>query len=205
MAKHVLPKLSYEYDALEPYIDAKTMEIHYTKHHQTYCDKLNAAIEKHPELGDKTAEELVKSLPAVPEDIRTAVKNHGGGHVNHTFFWEILAKDKRFEGEIAEAIEKRFGSYEDFVNAFSDAALNRFGSGWAWLVLDKGKLEIMSTANQDSPLSEGKIPILGIDVWEHAYYLKWQSNRKGYVESFMNVINWDKANENYLSAMKKGL
>ena len=191
-----LPKLGYDYDALEPYIDAKTMEIHYSKHHKTYVDKLNAALEKHPELKKKKIEELLKDLNKIPEDIRTAVRNHGGGHLNHSFFWEILRKDKEFNGQIKNKVEKTFGSFDEFKKKFAETAMNRFGSGWAWLILnEENELEIMSTANQDSPLMEGKRPILGLDVWEHAYYLKWQSNRAGYIESFWNIINWDKVNE----------
>ena len=195
--KHELPKLHYKYDALEPYIDAKTMEIHYTKHHQAYIDKLNIALEKYLELEKKKVEELLKNINSVPEDIRTAVKNHGGGHFNHSLFWELLKKDVKFEGNIVEAIEKGFGNFEEFKKKFSEAAMNRFGSGWAWLVLNNSKLEVYSTANQDSPLIEGKIPILGLDVWEHAYYLKYQNRRAEYIEAFFNIINWKKVNELY--------
>ncbi len=197
-----LPKLSYAYDALEPFIDAKTMEIHHTKHHQAYVDKLNEAIAKHPELADKKVEELLADLNKVPEDIRLAVRNHGGGHVNHSLFWELLKKDSKFEGKIADVIVKTFGSFDKFKELFNNAALTRFGSGWAWLVLNKGKLEVYNTANQDSPLMEGKIPLLGLDVWEHSYYLKWNSNRKGYVENWWNVVNWHKVEELYLIALK---
>ena len=203
--KHSLPKLPYAYDALEPWIDAKTMEIHYTKHHQTYVDKLNAALEKHPELQDKSAEDLVKGLSAIPEDIRLAVRNHGGGHVNHTFFWNILGKGIKCEGAVADAITKDFGSFDAFKKAFSEVALGVFGSGWAWLVLNNGKLEIVKSANQDSPISDGKWPVLGIDVWEHAYYLKCQNRRAEYIENFFNVINWKKANEIYDHATGKGM
>lgn len=194
--KHELPKLDYEYDALEPYIDAKTMEIHYTKHHQAYIDKLNAALEKYPELQDKPVEKLLKELTKLPEDIRTAVRNHGGGHYNHSIFWKLLKKDVKISEKVNVAIDESFGSFENFKKAFTDAALNRFGSGWAWLVLNNGKLEVMSTANQDCPISEGKIPILGIDVWEHAYYLKYQNRRAEYVENFFKIINWDQVEEN---------
>ncbi len=193
--KHALPKLPYAYDALEPHIDAKTMEIHYTKHHQTYVDKLNDAIHK-PE-GEKfhnmPVEELLININKIPESIRTAVRNHGGGHFNHSLFWEWMtphAKDKEVKGRIIDAINKEFGSFEDFKTKFNDVAVSRFGSGWAWLVLNKGKLEVYSTANQDSPLMDGKIPLLGLDVWEHGYYIKWTSNRKGYVENWWNVVNW---------------
>lgn len=194
--KHELPKLEYTYDALEPYIDAKTMEIHYTKHHQAYIDKLNAALEKHPELQGKKVEELLKDLNKIPDEIRTAVRNHGGGHYNHSLFWKLLKKDVKMPNKIAAAIDKEFGSFENFKKAFTDAALNRFGSGWAWLVMNKGKLEVLSTANQDCPISEGKIPILGIDVWEHAYYLKYQNRRAEYVENFFHVINWEEVEKN---------
>jgi len=203
---YTLPKLSYSYDALEPYIDAKTMEIHYTKHHQTYIDKLNAAVEKHPKLAKKAAEELLADLNAIPEDIRKAVINHGGGHANHTFFWQILTgnkKDNEFKGKIADAIKKEFESFDNFKQKFTDMALGRFGSGWAWLAVHKGHLHIHSTANQDSPLSEGMTPILGLDVWEHAYYVKYFWNRKAYVEAWWNVVNWEQVNKNYLVALKK--
>ncbi|MDO8563540.1 MAG: superoxide dismutase, partial [Nanoarchaeota archaeon] len=182
-----LPKLPYTYNALEPVIDAKTMEIHHTKHHQTYVDKLNLALEKHPELQKKKVEELLKDLSKIPEDARNAVRNHGGGHYNHSLFWEMMTpniKDREMKGKVVEAINKEFGSFDKFKEAFNNAGLNRFGSGWAWLVSHKGKLEICSTANQDCPISEGKIPLLGLDVWEHSYYLKHQSNRKAYVEAW---------------------
>lgn len=195
-----LPKLNYGYDALEPVIDAKTMEIHHTKHHQTYVDKLNLALEKYPELQKKKVEELLKDLNKIPEDVRNAVRNHGGGHYNHTLFWELMTpnkKDREMKGKVVEAIEKTFGSFDKFKEQFNNLALNRFGSGWAWLIVNKGKLEIYSTANQDSPISEGKISLLGLDVWEHAYYLKHQSNRKNYVEGWWAVVNWKKVDELY--------
>ena len=199
--KYTLPKLPYEYDALEPHIDAKTMEIHHTKHHQTYVDKLNEALAKHPELDKKKVEELLADINNVSEDIRTAVRNHGGGHLNHSLFWELMtndAKKKEFKGKITDAINAGFGSLEKFKEQFNAIALARFGSGWAWLVLNKDKkLEIYSTANQDSPLMEGKIPILGLDVWEHSFYLKWQSKKKDYIETFWNVVNWEKVDELY--------
>ena len=194
MGKHVLPELGYKYDALEPFIDAKTVEIHYTKHHQAYVDKLNLALEKHPELFDKEVNELIGDLNAVPEDIRTAVRNHGGGHSNHSFFWKILAKGKEFDGKIKKQMEKDFGSFDKFKEAFKNAALGLFGSGWAWLIWNGEKLDIMTTANQDSPISAGKKYVLGLDVWEHAYYLKFQSKRADYIDAFFNVINWDEAN-----------
>ena len=197
---HILPKLPYDYNALEPFIDEQTMVIHHTKHHQAYIDKLNAALETRPELADKSAEELITNLSAIPEDIRAAVQNHGGGHANHSFFWKILQKNSEFSGDVAEAITETFGSLDKFKAAFSQAATGRFGSGWAWLVVNNGKLEIIATANQDSPLSQGKSPILGLDVWEHAYYLKYQNRRLEYVEAFFNLINWGQANDNYQAA-----
>jgi Fe-Mn family superoxide dismutase len=194
---HELPELGYKFDALEPHIDAKTMEIHHGKHHAGYVKKLNAALEGHDDLAGKSAEDLIKDLESVPEEIRGAVRNNGGGHVNHSLFWTLLAPGKELQGRLKEEIEKEFGSVDDFKKNFGEAAVGRFGSGWAWLVLDNGKLEIMSTANQDSPLSEGKIPILGLDVWEHAYYLKYQNKRPDYIEAFWNVVNWDKVSELY--------
>lgn len=203
--KHVLDPLPYSFDALEPYIDAKTMEIHHGKHHQTYVDKLNAALEKHPELFKEKVEELLSNLNAVPEDIRAAVRNHGGGHVNHTFFWHILAKNSGGQpvGKIAEAISNAYGSFDTFKEAFTTTGLNRFGSGWAWLVVTRDhKIEIVSTANQDNPISEGKTPILGVDVWEHAYYLKHTSNRGAYLKEWWNIVNWKKVEEQYVKALK---
>ncbi len=197
-----LPKLPYGYDALEPYIDVETMHIHHEKHHNAYVTNLNAAIEKHPELGSKSIEELIADIDALPEDIRTAVRNNGGGHANHTFFWEIMAPKAGGEpvGELKTAIDEAFGSFTDFKAKFKAAATTRFGSGWAWLVLKDGKLEIVSTPNQDSPLMEGLTPILGLDVWEHAYYLNYRNVRPDYVDAFWNVVNWDKVNELYLAA-----
>ncbi len=198
-----LPKLPYAYDALEPYIDAKTMEIHHTKHHQTYVDKLNEALSKAPELATKKVEELLKDIKSVPDHIQTAVRNHGGGHVNHSLFWELLKKNVTFEGKVASAIIDEFGSFDKFKEQFVAAATGRFGSGWAWLVLNKKKLEIISTANQDSPIMEGKTPLLGLDVWEHAYYLKYQSKRADYAAAFWNVVNWKKVDELYEYALKQ--
>ncbi len=192
---HELPKLNYEYNALEPFIDEQTMKIHHTKHHQAYVDKLNAALEGNAELQKKKVEDLLKDLSKVPETIRTAVRNHGGGHANHSLFWQLLKKDTQLKGKISEAINKKFGSYDKFKEEFTKAALGVFGSGWAWLVLNGKELEITTTPNQDSPLSQGKTPILGIDVWEHAYYLKVQNRRNEYVENFFKVINWNKVNE----------
>jgi len=199
---HTLPDLGYEYNALEPYIDEQTMRIHHTKHHQAYIDKLNAALEKHLELQNRSAEELIKDLNKIPEDIRTAVRNHGGGHVNHSMFWKLLKKDVKFSGEIAKVINKQFGSYEKFKEMFSKSANSLFGSGWCWLVLNKNKLEIMNTPNQDNPISQGKIPILGIDLWEHSYYLKFGPRRTDYIETFYNVINWKTVENNYKKALK---
>jgi len=199
---YTLPKLGYSYDALEPFIDAQTMEIHYSKHHQAYVNNVNAALEKYPEWQNKPIENVIADLNNVPEDVRMAVRNNGGGHANHTFFWTILKKDVEFGGEVAEAIKNKFGSFNEFKNLFAKAAATRFGSGWAWLVVNNGELEIMSTANQDSPLTEGKTPILGLDVWEHAYYLKYQNRRPDYIEAFFNVIDWKKVNEYFKQAVK---
>jgi Fe-Mn family superoxide dismutase len=194
--KHELPKLPFAFDALEPFLDAKTMEIHYTKHHQTYVDKLNAALEKHPELKDKPIEELLKHPNNIPDDIKTAIKNFGGGTANHTFYWSILAKDKKPGKEILDAINKSFTSFEKFKEQFTASATTLFGSGWTWLVKNKDKLEIINTQNQESPLAQGKIPLLVIDIWEHAYYLKFQNRRAEFIEAFWNVINWEKVSAN---------
>ncbi len=197
-----LPELGYAYDALEPFIDKETMNIHHTKHHQTYVTKLNQAVEKYPDLQTQTAEQLITNLNAVPEAVRTAVRNHGGGVANHSFFWQHLKKDVKFSGAAAEMITKKFGGFDQFKEQFSTAAANVFGSGWAWLVLNHGELEIMSTPNQDSPLTVGKKPILCLDVWEHAYYLKYQNRRPDYITAFFSVINWQKADENLSHAKK---
>ena len=196
--KYELPKLPYAYDALEPYIDARTMEIHYAKHHQAYVNNLNAALEKHPEIADRSLEELLGGIGSVPEDIRTAVRNHGGGHSNHSFFWTIMAAPGADAGDgsaagsaVIKAIETAFGGVPKFKEEFGKAAAGIFGSGWAWLVLDKdGSLALTTTPNQDSPLMNGQRPVLGLDVWEHAYYLKHQSDRKGYIEDWWNVVDW---------------
>ncbi|MEG0288464.1 MAG: superoxide dismutase [Carnobacterium sp.] len=197
-----LPELPYAYDALAPSIDEETMHLHHDKHHNTYVTNLNKAIEKHPELGEKSIEELVAGLSAVPEDIRTAVRNNGGGHANHSFFWKILSPTGGGEptGELKEAIESTFGSLDKFKEEFAAAATSRFGSGWAWLVVDGGKLAITSTPNQDSPLSEGKTPVVGLDVWEHAYYLNYKNVRPDYIKAFWNVVNWEEAAKNYAAA-----
>ena len=200
---HQLPKLPYGYDALEPHIDARTMEIHYTKHHQTYINNLNAALEKHPELADKSVEDLIKDLNAIPEDIRTAVRNNGGGHANHSLFWTIMGPKGGGEptGELAEAVKSTLGGFDSFKDQFSKAAAGRFGSGWAWLSVDgKGKLTVTSTPNQDNPLSEGLTPILGLDVWEHAYYLHYQNRRPDYIAAWWNVVNWKQVALNYAAA-----
>lgn len=200
---YTLPDLPYAFDALEPYIDEETMHLHHDKHHNTYVTNLNAAIEKYPELGEKTIEELLSDMDAVPTDIKTAVRNNGGGHANHSFFWKIMAPNAGGEptGAIKEAIDEAFGDFATFKEEFKKAAAGRFGSGWAWLVMENGKLAITSTANQDSPLMEGKTPILGLDVWEHAYYLKYKNVRPDYIEAFWNVVNWEEVN-NQLSSAK---
>ncbi|WP_176761260.1 Fe-Mn family superoxide dismutase [Desulforhopalus singaporensis] len=201
MMEHKLPELPYAYDALEPFIDARTMEIHHTKHHQAYIANLNAALKGHDRLAAYEVEHLVANLDEIPEEIRAAVRNHGGGHANHSFFWPMLKKGVEPKGPVLDAINKDFGGYDAFKTTFSDAAAKRFGSGWAWLVVGSGGgLEIVSTANQDSPLSQGKKPVLGIDVWEHAYYLLYQNRRPDYIAAFYNVINWDRVNDNFVDA-----
>ncbi|BAO06486.1 MULTISPECIES: superoxide dismutase [Enterococcus] len=196
---YTLPDLPYAFDALEPYIDEETMHLHHDKHHNTYVTNLNAAIEKYPELGEKTIEELLSDMDAIPSDIQTAVRNNGGGHANHSFFWKIMAPNAGGEptGAIKDAINETFGDFATFKEEFKKAAAGRFGSGWAWLVLEDGKLAITSTANQDSPLMEGKKPVLGLDVWEHAYYLKYKNVRPDYIEAFWNVVNWDEVNKHF--------
>ncbi len=200
-----LPKLEYSYDALEPYIDEETMKIHHTKHHQTYVDKLNKALEGHEELQTRTAEELIKNLDSVSEEIRTDVKNNSGGHLNHSFFWTLLKKDVKPNGEILQVIEKDFGSLEEFKTQFKQAAVTQFGSGWTWLVLNptNNKLEIVQAKDHETPITDGKIPLLVVDVWEHAYYLKYQNKRPEYVDAFMNVIDWEQVNKNYLEATER--
>ncbi|MHC4939238.1 MAG: superoxide dismutase [Planctomycetota bacterium] len=202
---HTVPPLPYSPDALEPHIDAQTMTIHHDKHHAAYVSKLNAAIEKHPELGDKSALELITDLDAIPEDIRGAVRNHGGGHVNHSLFWTILGPDGGGTptGGLIKAIDESFGSFDTFKEQFSAAAGGVFGSGWAWLCVGgDGKLKITTTANQDNPVfTDGSLPILGIDVWEHAYYLKYQNRRPDYIGAFFNVINWEQVDD-YLTMIR---
>ncbi|GEL77324.1 superoxide dismutase SodA [Tenuibacillus multivorans] len=202
MAKFELPELPYAYDALEPHIDKETMNIHHTKHHNTYVTKLNAALEGHSDLQDKSLEELVGNLDALPSDIQTAVRNNGGGHVNHSLFWTILSPNGGGNptGELADKINEAFGSFDEFKEKFAAAAAGRFGSGWAWLVVKNGNLEITSTPNQDTPLMEGVTPILGLDVWEHAYYLKYQNRRPDYISAFWNVVNWDEVAKRYEEA-----
>lgn len=196
-----LPKLPYAYDALEPHIDAQTMEIHHTRHHNTYVTNLNAAVEG-TEYADKDLIELISNINALPADKQTAVRNNGGGHANHSLFWEILTPggSKTPTGELASAIDVKFGSFDAFKEEFAKAAAGRFGSGWAWLVVDNGELKITSTPNQDSPYMEGQTPILGLDVWEHAYYLKYQNRRPDYIAAFWNVVNWDVVAEKYAAA-----
>jgi superoxide dismutase, Fe-Mn family len=196
---HAVPPLPYDYNALEPHIDEQTMRIHHDKHHAAYVNNLNTALEKHPGLQSKSVEDLVRGINTVPEDIRTAVRNNGGGHLNHTMFWEIMGPGKGGEpkGGVAEAITSTFGDFEKFKTQMNDAGVKRFGSGWAWLIDAGGKLVIESSANQDSPLMEGKKVILGIDVWEHAYYLKYQNRRPDYLAAWWNVINWDAVNNRF--------
>jgi len=200
---HVLPDLPYSYDALEPSIDAKTMEIHHGKHHQSYVNNLNAALENHPELQEKSVEDLVSDLNSIPENIRNAVRNNGGGHANHSLFWPCMGPDSGGtpEGELADAINSAFGSFDNFKDQFSKAAATRFGSGWAWLCVDNnGDLVVTSTPNQDNPISDGLKPVLGLDVWEHAYYLNYQNRRPDYVSSWWNVVNWNQVVLNFSSA-----
>ncbi len=200
-----LPPLPYAYDALEPHIDARTMRFHHDKHHAGYVRNINAALEKHPELKSKTVEDLLKDLNSVPADIRTTVRNSGGGHVNHSMFWSIMKPEGGGEpdGAIASSINKDFGSFDELKKQFNTAGAKRFGSGWAWLVLtNTGNLEVMSTANQDSPFSQGKYPIMGNDVWEHAYYLNYQNRRKDYLEAWWNLVNWEEINQRFATAKK---
>lgn len=193
----VLPKLDYGYDALEPYIDAQTMEIHYTKHHQTYIDKLNDALKDSPDLQNKTVEELLANLSELPESLQTAVNNHGGGHHNHSLFWKSMTPGgSNISSELQAKIVQAFGDFDSFKTEFEQAATTRFGSGWAWLVIgDDNKLHVTSSANQDSPLTNNQIPLLGLDVWEHAYYLKYQNRRPEYIDAWWNVVNWEAVEE----------
>jgi len=202
--RHALPPLPYDYAALEPYIDAQTMQIHHGKHHQAYVNNLNAALDKHPELSSWSLEDLLRKINQVPEDIRTAVRNNGGGHHNHSLFWTIMRPPSETGGEpggaLADAITKTFGTVAKFKELLSAAATGRFGSGWAWLVVSGGSLEVLSTANQDSPLMDGKGPILGLDVWEHAYYLKYQNRRPDYIAAWWNVVNWEEVAKRYTAS-----
>ncbi len=194
-----LPPLPYADDAMEPFIDARTMEIHHDKHHAAYVANLNKAVTGHPDLSDKSIEDLMKDLNAVPETIRTAVRNNGGGHYNHSLFWQMMKKNGGGAptSELAKAIDTSFGSFSTFKDSFAKAGLGQFGSGWAWLVLDGKQLKIEPTPNQDTPLSTGKTPLLGLDVWEHAYYLKYQNKRADYITAWWNVVNWDFVSERY--------
>ncbi|MFM5078483.1 superoxide dismutase [Aeromonas caviae] len=201
---HTLPALPYAYDALEPHIDANTMEIHHSRHHQTYVTNLNAALADLPELAALPLEALLARIDSLPAQVQGAVRNHGGGHANHSLFWQVMSPQGGGEpdGELAAAIERDLGGLEAFKRAFTQAALSRFGSGWAWLVVDgRGKLQVVSSANQDSPLMEGLTPILGLDVWEHAYYLKYQNKRPDYIAAFYNVIDWDEVARRYVAAL----
>ncbi len=202
MTKFELPELPYAYDALEPHIDKETMNIHHTKHHNTYVTKLNAALEGHADLQGKSLDALLSDIGSLPESIRTAVRNNGGVHANHSLFWTLLSPNGGGEpkGELATKIEETFGSFDAFKEKFAAAATGRFGSGWAWLIVNNGAIEITSTPNQDTPVMDGKTPILGLDVWEHAYYLKYQNKRPDYISAFWNVVNWDEVTKRYESA-----
>jgi len=200
---HTLPPLPYDFDALEPSIDARTMEIHHDRHHKGYVDKLNAALEKHPDLQEKSIDDLLRGIDQVPQDIRTAVRNNGGGHANHSLFWTIMSPDGGGSpsGGLADALNGKFGSFDDFKTKFNDTATGQFGSGWGWLVVNgSGELDLYSTPNQDSPYMKGDTPILGLDVWEHAYYLKYQNKRADYAQAWWDVVNWAKVGENYEAA-----
>jgi superoxide dismutase, Fe-Mn family len=198
---YAVPPLPYDYDALEPHIDEQTMQIHHDKHHQAYVDKVNAALEG-TDWADRPIEEVLASLDQVPEEKRTAVRNNGGGHMNHTLFWESMSPDGggRPDGDLGAAIDEAFGSFDDFQGKLKDAGVNQFGSGWAWLVLDGGALAVVPSANQDNPISDGKTPLLGVDVWEHAYYLKYQNRRPDYIDAWWNTVNWARVAERYASA-----
>jgi superoxide dismutase, Fe-Mn family len=198
-----LPKLPYAYDALEPHIDAQTMQIHHDRHHKAYVDNLNKEIAKHPSLQGKSIEAILRHIDTVPKESRQAIINNGGGHANHTLFWQVMSKNGgKASGALSKAIDEAFGGLEKFQQTMSQAGATRFGSGWAWLVLEKGKLRVLSTANQDSPLMAGQTPILGLDVWEHAYYLKYQNRRPDYIKAWWNVVNWADVSERYHAALK---
>lgn len=202
--KHILPKLPYVYDALEPYIDALTMETHHTKHHQAYVDNLNQALDGHESLAKLNIVELCRQINKVPSKIRMKVRNNGGGHANHSLFWEIISPKKTAapKGKLGEAIKSVFGGFDQFKEAFAAEAMGRFGSGWAWLTVEKGKLHVCSSPNQDNPWMQGNTPVLGLDVWEHAYYLKYRNKRAEYVDAFWNIVNWEKVNTLYLKSSK---
>jgi Fe-Mn family superoxide dismutase len=197
-----LPALPYAFDALEPHIDAKTMEIHHDKHHATYVNKLNEALASHPDLGSKAVEDLLRGFDQIPEQIRGAVRNHGGGHANHSLFWQVMGPGGggNPSGELADALQQAFGSFEGFKEKLTNAAANQFGSGWGWLVASGGKLDVIARPNQDSPLMEGKTPLLGVDVWEHAYYLKYQNRRPDYLAAWWNTVNWPEVAKRYSAA-----
>ena len=199
-----LPDLPYAFDALEPHIDAQTMQIHHDKHHAAYTTKLNEALEKHPDLQKKSIEELLRDIESIPQDIRGAVRNNGGGYANHTLFWEIMAPNGGGEpgGALGDAIKQKFGSFQDFRTKVTTAGTTQFGSGWAWLVVDGTGIDVYSTPNQDSPLMKGHTPILGVDVWEHAYYLKYQNKRPDYLEAWWNTVNWDAVAKRYDAALR---
>jgi Fe-Mn family superoxide dismutase len=201
---YTLPNLPYAHDALEPHIDKMTMEIHHGKHHQAYINNVNKALEAHPDLARLDIDDLMRKLSSVPDAIRNAVRNNGGGHANHSLFWQLMGPSKGGEpkGDLAKAIQNTFGSFVDFQTKFAEAGTTRFGSGWAWLSVERGKLELSSSANQDTPLSDGRRPILGLDVWEHAYYLKYQNRRPDYIKAWWGVVNWDKAGELYSKAIR---
>lgn len=204
MGKFELPKLPYGYNALEPYISAQIMTLHHDKHHQTYLDNLNKAIDSHPEFGEKSIEEIVKNYATAPEDIRNVLRNHGGGFYNHSLFWLMMSpkKDQMPSGDLATLIGKQFGDFDTFKKQFSEGATKIFGSGWEWLVMDNGKLALISTPNQDSPLTQGKIPLLGLDVWEHAYYLQYYQKRADYIDAWWHVVNWEDVANRFGSAKK---
>ena len=200
-----LPPLPYDYAALEPTIDAETMKLHHDKHHQAYVNALNGAVEKHPELGKKTAEELIKDLNSIPEDVRAVVRNNGGGHVNHSMFWTIMKPGGGGPPteKIGDAITRDFGSFDDFKKLFNETTAKQFGSGWGWLISDAGKLKVVTTPNQDNPITQGHFPILGNDIWEHAYYLKYNNRRPDYLAAWWNVVNWDQVNKRFEQATSK--
>jgi superoxide dismutase, Fe-Mn family len=204
MPKYTLPELPYAYDALEPHIDARTMEIHHTKHHQTYIDKLNAALEGNEELSNQSVEELLMNFADVPAELTTQVRNQGGGHANHSLFWQVLSPDGGGQpsGDLATAIDSTFGSFDDFKKLFSNNAINHFGSGWSWLIVAAGQLVSFALPNQDSPLTVEETPILGLDVWEHAYYLKYQNKRPDYVNAFWEIVNWEEVSRRYKAALE---